>query len=201
MILYGRNPVREALRGRRAVRRVWASRPALRERGLARTPRPAGDATPDELERLCGSREHQGICAEADAYPYADADSLLRPDDAIVVCLDEVQDPHNLGAVCRVAEATGCRRGGHPGAPRRGGHSGGLQGVGRRGRASGGGARAQPGRLAGRGEGARRVGLRGRDRPRAPFATTRPTTRDGWCSCSARRGAGCAEGSPRAAIS
>jgi 23S rRNA (guanosine2251-2'-O)-methyltransferase len=43
-----------------------------------------------------------------EAYPYVDADSLLEPEDALVLCLDEVQDPHNLGAVCRVAEAAGC---------------------------------------------------------------------------------------------
>jgi 23S rRNA (guanosine2251-2'-O)-methyltransferase len=61
-----------------------------------------------EVEERCGSSEHQGICAETQAYPYADADSLLEAEDALVVCLDGVQDPHNLGAVCRVAEATGC---------------------------------------------------------------------------------------------
>ena len=61
-----------------------------------------------EIEERCGSSEHQGVCAEVQAYPYVDADALLEPEDALVVCLDEVQDPHNLGAVCRVAEAAGC---------------------------------------------------------------------------------------------
>jgi 23S rRNA (guanosine2251-2'-O)-methyltransferase len=92
LIVYGRNPVREAQRGRRRVLRVWSE-----EEGV--------DAA--ELERLCGSPDHQGICAETEPYPYADADELLSADDALVVCLDEVQDPHNLGAVCRVAEAAG----------------------------------------------------------------------------------------------
>jgi 23S rRNA (guanosine2251-2'-O)-methyltransferase len=64
-------------------------------------------ASADELEELCGSPDHQGVCAEADAYPYADPGGLLAAGDALVVCLDEVQDPHNLGAVCRVAEAVG----------------------------------------------------------------------------------------------
>ena len=91
MIVYGRNPVREAQRGMRDVIRVWE----------------APETSPEEIERLCGSPDHQGICAEVGPYPYADADSLLDPDDALVVCLDEVQDPQNLGAVCRVAEAAG----------------------------------------------------------------------------------------------
>ena len=105
MIVYGRNPVREALRGRRAVRRVWASRSAAREpwlRGVA--VEVADDA---ELTERCGSPDHQGVCAEVDPYPYADAGSLLERDDAFVVCLDQVTDPRNLGAVCRVAECAG----------------------------------------------------------------------------------------------
>src|SRR5207253_2044492 len=67
-------------------------------------PQIAGDP---EIEALCGSPEHQGVCAEVSDYPYADALALLAADDALVVCLDEVQDPHNLGAVCRVAETAG----------------------------------------------------------------------------------------------
>ena len=44
---------------------------------------------------------------EAEPYPYADAAQLLAPDDALVVALDQVQDPQNLGAVCRSAECAG----------------------------------------------------------------------------------------------
>ena len=60
-----------------------------------------------ELTRLAGSPDHQGVVAEVDPYPYADPDSLLDPPDALVVALDQVQDPRNLGAVCRSAEAVG----------------------------------------------------------------------------------------------
>src|SRR4029450_1642487 len=56
---------------------------------------------------LCGSREHQGIVAEVDPYPYADPTRLLDAEDALVVALDQVQDPTNLGAVCRAAEVAG----------------------------------------------------------------------------------------------
>ena len=89
MIVYGRNPVREAERGPRRVLQKWEGLPA------------------DELERICGSPDHQGVCAEVDPYTYAGPDSLLGPDDALVIALDEIQDPHNLGAVCRVAEVAG----------------------------------------------------------------------------------------------
>jgi 23S rRNA (guanosine2251-2'-O)-methyltransferase len=106
VIVYGRNPVREALRGWRTVKRVWATeRAAGAEDWLRGTDHRTVDAA--EVERLCESTEHQGVCAEVEPYRYADPGSLLAPEDALVVCLDEVQDPHNLGAVCRVAESAG----------------------------------------------------------------------------------------------
>jgi 23S rRNA (guanosine2251-2'-O)-methyltransferase len=106
VIVYGRNPVREALRGRRHVHRVYATERGAREVWLGEAD--VVVARPHEIEERCGSPDHQGLCAEVEAYPYVDADSLLEPADALVLCLDEVQDPHNLGAVCRVAEAAGC---------------------------------------------------------------------------------------------
>ena len=60
-----------------------------------------------ELTRLAGSPDHQGIVAEVDPYPYADPSTLLAAPDALVVALDQVQDPRNLGAVCRAAEVAG----------------------------------------------------------------------------------------------
>jgi 23S rRNA (guanosine2251-2'-O)-methyltransferase len=89
--IYGRRPVAEAERGRRRVHRVWR----------------APDTPAEELERLCGSPDHQGVVAEVDPFPYADPRSLLEPEDALVIVLDQIQDPHNLGAVCRVAEVAG----------------------------------------------------------------------------------------------
>jgi len=90
-IIYGRQPVAEAERGRRRVHRVWRA--------------PETDAL--ELERLCGSPDHQGVVAEVDPYPYGDANGLLRGENALLVALDQVQDPRNLGAVCRSAEVAG----------------------------------------------------------------------------------------------
>ena len=90
-IVYGRRPVAEAKRGRRRVRRVWTT----------------DDLPASELNRLAGGPDHQGVVAEVDPYPYADADSLLEREGALVVALDQVQDTRNLGAICRSAEAAG----------------------------------------------------------------------------------------------
>ena len=65
------------------------------------------DTPREELERLCGSPDHQGVVAEVDPFPYADPADVLAPEDALVVALDQVQDPQNLGAICRSAEAAG----------------------------------------------------------------------------------------------
>lgn len=89
--IYGRNPVAEAERGRRRVHRVW------------RAPNTSGE----ELERLCGSPDHQGVVAEVDPYPYGDSAAMLRREGSLLIALDQVQDPRNLGAVCRSAEFAG----------------------------------------------------------------------------------------------
>jgi 23S rRNA (guanosine2251-2'-O)-methyltransferase len=108
VVVYGRNPVRELLRGARAasVKRVWATAAAAREPWLAGDPRLV-EASASELERLCGSESHQGVCARAGAYPYRDPGEVLADEDALVVALDGVQDPQNLGAICRTAECAG----------------------------------------------------------------------------------------------
>jgi len=106
VIVYGRNAVREALRGRRRVQRVFATERAAREVWLGGVETHTADQW--EIEERCGSPDHQGLCAEVGPYPYADADSLLEAADALVLALDEVQDPQNVGAIARVAESAGC---------------------------------------------------------------------------------------------
>jgi 23S rRNA (guanosine2251-2'-O)-methyltransferase len=90
-VIYGKQPVAEAERGKRQIKRVWH----------------APETPSEELERLCGSPDHQGVVAEVDPYPYAGAVELLGRENALLVALDQVQDPRNLGAVARSAEAAG----------------------------------------------------------------------------------------------
>jgi 23S rRNA (guanosine2251-2'-O)-methyltransferase len=108
VIVYGRHPVREALRGPREVRRIWASPGAMREPWLqdSSTP-PVSPASAEELERRCGSTAHQGICAEVEPFRYARAEDILAEPEPLIVALDQVQDPQNLGSICRSAECAG----------------------------------------------------------------------------------------------
>jgi len=107
VIVYGRNPVREALRGRRghSVEAVWASGGAAREPWLAGCELKTVPA--EEIERRCGSSAHQGLCAEVGSYPYGGATELLALESPLIVALDQVQDPQNLGSICRTAECVG----------------------------------------------------------------------------------------------
>ena len=107
MIIYGRNAVREAVRsGRRPVTEIWATEAASTEPWLAALPDVAIHGG-EEIASRCGSEDHQGVCADAGEYRYVPAAELLEGPDPLIVVLDQVQDPQNLGAVCRTAEAVG----------------------------------------------------------------------------------------------
>jgi 23S rRNA (guanosine2251-2'-O)-methyltransferase len=110
-ILCGIHPVAEALRAGRPMERVVVARgaggPRLQEIiELARRvsapvrfePRPA-------LDRLAGTPAHQGVMAFAAALPYADFEAVAAS--RLLVLLDGVEDPHNLGAIIRTAHAAG----------------------------------------------------------------------------------------------
>jgi 23S rRNA (guanosine2251-2'-O)-methyltransferase len=62
---------------------------------------------PGRLDALASTGDHQGVVAEVAPYPYVDAEQLLARDRPLLAALDEVTDPHNLGAVARVAEGAG----------------------------------------------------------------------------------------------
>jgi len=108
--IYGRRAVREALRGPREVRELWASERALSAEPWLREPRPGARhrvKAERELTERAGTRDHQGVLAFCDPYRYADAYELAGEPSPLLVCLDRVTDPHNLGAVCRSAEGAG----------------------------------------------------------------------------------------------
>lgn len=118
-ILTGPHAVLEALRaGRRSLRRVCMARlerggigeiiqNLARERGVPVEFRPGA-----ELDRLVKGAAHQGVLAEAGLFPYAEpeeivARALRAAEAAFLIVLDGIQDPQNLGAILRTAEAAG----------------------------------------------------------------------------------------------
>jgi 23S rRNA (guanosine2251-2'-O)-methyltransferase len=107
MIVYGRNPVREALRGPRRVERVWATKIAARVPWLPESGMAVEVVAAEDLEQLCGTPSHQGVCAKVEPFRYADPQQLFRGPNPLIVALDQVQDPQNLGSICRTAECAG----------------------------------------------------------------------------------------------
>jgi len=120
-LLYGYHPVREALRARRRrVGRVLvlSGRGEGRERcaeilSLARVAGVPIEEVPREaLDRFARTTEHQGIAASVAPYPYEEEGDLLRriaglDEPALVLALDGIQDPHNLGSILRSANVAG----------------------------------------------------------------------------------------------
>jgi len=117
-VLYGLHPVREALHARRRrLVRLHRREPARPELvaldALARAAGvPVAPASPERLAALAGEEARtQGVALEAGPLPELDLDALCGdpgPDDCLVA-LDGVEDPQNVGATVRVAEAAGAR--------------------------------------------------------------------------------------------
>jgi 23S rRNA (guanosine2251-2'-O)-methyltransferase len=111
-ILTGINPVAEALRAHRPLERILVAKgaggPRLQEIiELARKASvPLRFEPRESLERLAGGVAHQGVIALGAATKYVDLDDVARGAQLLVL-LDGVEDPHNLGAIIRTAHAAG----------------------------------------------------------------------------------------------
>jgi 23S rRNA (guanosine2251-2'-O)-methyltransferase len=107
VIVYGRNAVHEAIRGPRTVSRIWATHGAIREPWVQASGIPVTETGGEDVAQRCGSDGHQGICADVSEFRYAAAEALLALESPLLVALDQVQDPQNLGAIARSAECAG----------------------------------------------------------------------------------------------
>jgi len=111
-VLIGIHPVVEALRAKRPLERVLIAKglagPRIQE--VVTLAREAGTPVRFEdrgaLDRLSSAKSHQGVVALGAAKQYAELDDVA-PQSKLLVVLDGVEDPHNLGAVIRTAHAAG----------------------------------------------------------------------------------------------
>jgi 23S rRNA (guanosine2251-2'-O)-methyltransferase len=108
-LVYGRRPVREALRGPREVLELWASERAVKgEPWLRELEQPRVQTKLErDLSDASGTRDHQGVVAWCAPFHYADAFELASGPAPLLACLDQVSDPRNLGAVVRAADGAG----------------------------------------------------------------------------------------------
>jgi 23S rRNA (guanosine2251-2'-O)-methyltransferase len=131
MIIYGFNPVLEALRAGRVRRLRIGPRSDRRTDAAVALAKAAGVAVErvdaSALERLARGGVHQGIVAELARIPDCTVQELVEgaaPAAPLLVVLDGVEDPHNLGAIARTVDAAG----GH-GIIRQARHAAALDGV------------------------------------------------------------------------
>ncbi len=117
-VIYGRRPVLEALKAQtRSLHKIWIAdgthgteeiHQMARERGV-----PVERAHRRDLDHRAGGGHHQGIVAQASAAGYLELEDFLQKvkdaQDVVVIALDEIQDPHNIGAILRSAAYFGVR--------------------------------------------------------------------------------------------
>lgn len=128
-VIAGRNAVNEALRSGRTIDVLYIARDALHTgadaqdapaakglRALAAKARAAGAVIKEvdsrKLDDLCGGAVHQGVVASAAVKEYVTVDEILelaqqRGEAPFIIIADELEDPHNLGAILRTAECAG----------------------------------------------------------------------------------------------
>lgn len=115
-IVFGRNPVAEVLKGDRTVERLLVQDGAKGSLGkiisLAKNKGVRIEyLSKTELDRMAQGGAHQGVIVKTSDYDYATLDEIIAKtegaESAVILLLDEIEDPHNLGAIMRTAECTG----------------------------------------------------------------------------------------------
>ena len=114
MKLEGKNPVREVINSGRAINKLYVldktTDAQIREWVQIAKQNHVKVEWVDKktLDKLSATGHHQGIIAECVDFKYTDLDDILKKEgDLLLVMLDDLQDPHNLGSVIRVAECAG----------------------------------------------------------------------------------------------
>ncbi len=117
-LIIGRNAVAEALKSGRAIDSLLVARGErggsigkiiadCRDRGIV-----VKETDVRKLDKICGGSNHQGVAAWAAAHEYSSIEDILnnaesKGEQPFVIICDEIEDPHNLGAIIRTADACG----------------------------------------------------------------------------------------------
>lgn len=117
-LIIGRNAVMEAIRAKRELNTLFVARgersgsvgkiiAISKQEGT-----PIKEVDPKKLDFMCGHENHQGVAASVAAHSYSTVDEILeiareKDEKPFIIICDEIEDPHNLGAIIRTAECAG----------------------------------------------------------------------------------------------
>ncbi|RXT09056.1 23S rRNA (guanosine(2251)-2'-O)-methyltransferase RlmB [Ammoniphilus sp. CFH 90114] len=116
--IVGRNPVLEVLRSGRSVNKIWVAEgsmkgPMSQVVGMAKEAKIQVQLVPKKkLDQVAEGEAHQGVVAFVAAYDYVEVEDILKRaeekgESPLILILDEIEDPHNLGSIMRTADAIG----------------------------------------------------------------------------------------------
>jgi len=115
-VIAGRNAVMEALKSGRPIDSIYILKgntqgslgkivAMAKDEGI-----PVKDGTPQKFESLCGDLNHQGVAAIVACHDFSTMEDIMAKagdEPPFIVICDNIEDPHNLGAIIRTAEAAG----------------------------------------------------------------------------------------------
>ena len=109
-LIYGKNPVIEAINARKALKvflvHNFSDQKVLNL--IKENKLPVVNVSPAEMEKMANGGVHQGLAAELKPYQTVSLDEIIirakKKDKKIIVMLDNIEDPHNLGAILRSAD-------------------------------------------------------------------------------------------------
>lgn len=118
LVIYGRNAVLEAIRSDRTIDRLYVQEGVADGtlqsilRAAKKTDAIINFVSKDRLNKYAEGDKHQGVVAMAAAYSYAEVDDILsaakeKGEPPFIIVLDDIEDPHNLGAIIRTANQAG----------------------------------------------------------------------------------------------
>ena len=118
LIIYGRNAVLEAFRSGKTIDRLYVQEGVADGtlqsilRTAKKTDAVINFVSKDRLNKYAEGDKHQGVVAMAAAYNYADVEDILnaakeKDEPPFIIVLDDIEDPHNLGAIIRTANQAG----------------------------------------------------------------------------------------------
>lgn len=109
MYIYGKNVAEEYLNSDKKINRAFIQK-NLNDKDIynkiAKKVEKVNIVSKQDIDNIVKGN-HQGIVLEVEEYKYASIDDILNLEDALVLILDHIEDPHNLGAIIRTAEAAG----------------------------------------------------------------------------------------------